>query len=82
MFDSLTGCVKKSVPLESGLKHNPSMIKSVEMPEKRKTFFADLNTKSFPDMIKKYAVTPWWIRCYKFVRKCGGKVKRMMKKLV
>lgn len=77
LFDSLTDCVKKSVPLQSGLKHNSSMVKSVEMPQKRNTFFKDLNTQSFDYVIKKYAVTPWWTKYYKFARRCGGKLLRI-----
>jgi hypothetical protein len=29
-------------------------------------------------MIKKYAVTPWYVRGYRFVRRCGGKVLRVV----
>ncbi len=78
LFDSIENCIKKSVPLEAGLKYNSSMIKSVEMPEKRKTFFKDLNTLSFEKVIKKYTITPWWTKGYKLVRRCAGKALRMV----
>ena len=77
LFDSIENCIKKSVPLEAGLKYNPSMIKSVAMPNKRKDFFRDLNTLPFEKVVKKYAVTPWWTKSYKFVRRCIGKALRM-----
>jgi coenzyme F420-reducing hydrogenase beta subunit len=78
LFDSVECGIKKSVPLESGLKHNPSMIKSVAMPNKRKTFFKDLEVLSFEKMVRKYAVTPWYVKGYRFVRWCAGKVLRVM----
>jgi hypothetical protein len=76
LFDSIENCIKKSVPLEAGLKYNSSMIKSVAMPNKRKDFFRDLNTLPFEKVVKKYAVTPWWTKSYKFVRRCVGKALR------
>ena len=76
LFDSLTDCMKQPVPLESGLKHNPSMVRSVELPTQRKVFFKDLNTLSFEKVIKKYASTPWYVKGYRLVRRCIGKVLR------
>lgn len=76
LFDSIDNCVKKSVPLEAGLKYNPSMVKSVAMPKGRETFFKDLEVLSFKQLVKKYATTPWYLKGYKFARRCAGKVLR------
>lgn len=76
LFNSVECGVKKLVPLESGLKYNSSMIKSVEMPDKRKTFFKDLEVLSFEEMVRKYAETPWYVKSYRFIRRCARKVLR------
>ena len=73
LFDSIENGIKKSVSLESGLKHNLSMIKSCKMPDNRKTFFTDLEVLSFEKMVKKYAEMPWYVKGYRFVRRCVGK---------
>ena len=71
-------CKVKEIELNDGLKHNFAMVKSWAKPKARDTFFNDLQTLSFDKMIKKYAVTPWYVRGYRFVRRCGGKVLRVV----
>lgn len=71
-------CMVKEIELNDGLRHNPAMIKSCTKPKSRDTFFNDLQTLSFDKMIKKYAETPWYVRGCRFVRRCGGKVLRVV----
>ncbi|MBQ4406184.1 MAG: Coenzyme F420 hydrogenase/dehydrogenase, beta subunit C-terminal domain [Bacteroidales bacterium] len=71
-------CKIKEIDLNSGLRHNPAMVKSCAKPKSRDTFFKDLQTLSFDKMIKKYAVTPWYMKGYKFVKRCGGKMLKVV----
>ena len=71
-------CKVKEIDLQDGLKYNPAMFKSCAKPKARNTFFNDLNILPFEYFLKKYAVTPWYSKCYKLARKCGGKVLRMV----
>lgn len=73
------GCKIKEIDLNSGLRHNPAMVKSCAKPKARETFFKDLQVVSFEKMIKKYAVAPWYVKVYKVVRRCGSKLLRMVK---
>ena len=69
-------CKIKEINLQSGLKYNTAMVKSWTKPKVRENFFKDLQSLSFDKMIKKYAVTPWYVKGYKFVKRCSGKVLR------
>lgn len=72
------GCKIKEIDLNSGLRHNPAMVKSCAKPKSRDTFFKDLQVLSFDKMIKKYVVTPWYVKGYKFVKRCSGKVLKVV----
>ena len=65
-------CNVKDINLNSGLRYNSAMVKSRTKPKARETFFNDLQSLQFDKMIKKYAVTPWYVKSYKFVKLCGG----------
>lgn len=78
LFDSVKNCLKESVPLEAGLKYNPSMVSSVAIPKSRVQFFKDLSTSRFEKLIKKYVATPWYVSGYKFFRRCVGKGLRIL----
>ena len=71
-------CKIKKIDLNSGLRHNPAMVKSCAKPKARDTFFKDLQTLSFDKMIKNYAVTPWYEKGYKFVKRCGRKMLKVV----
>lgn len=48
--------------LDFAIENNPCMVKSVEVPELRKSFFKDFNTKDFNYVVKKYMSSPSWTR--------------------
>lgn len=79
LFDSVENCEKKSVPMEIGLKYNPSMVSSVEITEKRETFFRDLNALNLEKVIRKYANTPFSVKACKLFRQCVGKALRKIR---
>ena len=55
-FDEISGRIKsKEVSYKVAVAHNPSEFKSSERPLQRNVFFADLDSLSFDEMIKKYA---------------------------
>lgn len=66
---SLENCSVREIPLDAGLRHNPSLVKSVSRPQKRETFFRDLRTVRFEKMIRRYATTPFYVRAYRFARR-------------
>ena len=53
IITKLDNCIIKEIPIESGRKYNPSLIKSVSRPASRDAFFADLCGKDFS--VKKLA---------------------------
>lgn len=71
-------CKIKEIDLNSGLRHNPAMVKSCVKPKSRDTFFKDLQTLSFDKMIKKYVETSWYEKGYKFVKRCGRKMLKVV----
>ncbi len=71
-------CKVKEIDLNDGLRHNSAMVKSCTKPKSRDTFFKDLQVLSFDKMIKKYAITPWYMKGYKFVKRCGGKMLKVV----
>lgn len=80
LFDSVENCSKEPVPLEAGLKYNPSMVRSVVMPNAREFFFKDLEKLNFEKMIKKYVVTtPWHVKAYLLLRSFTRKVFRTIR---
>ncbi len=71
-------CKIKKIDLNSGLRHNPAMVKSCIKPKARETFFKDLQVMSFEKMIKKYVETSWYEKGYKFVKRCGRKMLKVV----
>lgn len=83
IIDNLTNCSLKQIPLEKGVKYNPSYVRSVVRPKKRNTFFLDLekysqNKFSLEKLVKKYTVDSLFVRGYRFLRRVLGKIKRMI----
>ena len=59
IIDCLSNCTVKLIPLEKGVKYNPSYVRSVIRPTKRDAFFLDLekyseNKISLEKLVKKY----------------------------
>ena len=75
---SLENCTVREVALDAGLRHNPSLVKSVSRPQKRETFFRDLNALRFEKVIRRYATTPLYVRAYRFARRCTAKVIKLV----
>ena len=63
----------KEVSYEEGVKWNPSEYSSVHRPKERDTFYEDLNSLNFKNIINKYVNGPLW-------KRVGRKVKRVVKK--
>lgn len=85
IIDYLSNCTVKQIPLEKGVKYNPSYVRSVIRPTKRDAFFLDLekyseNEISLEKLVKKYTVDSIFVRGYRFLRRCLGKIKRGIKK--
>ena len=83
IIDCLSNCTVKIIPLEKGVKYNPSYVRSVIRPTKRDVFFLDLkkysdNKISFDKLVKKYTVDSIFVRSYRFLRRCLGKIKMMI----
>lgn len=69
--------------LDYAIRNNPCIVKSVNEPELRKSFFEDFNTKDFNYVIKKYMSSPSWMkRKIKFIRSLLGGIKRKVISLV
>lgn len=78
VIEHLTNCKIKKIDVELGIKYNPSLIRSVRKPKLRDTFFYDLEKLSFEKLIKKYTYVPFYKHCYRFIRRCLGKIKRVI----
>lgn len=65
----------KEVTYEAGIKGNPAEYKSCSRPSQRDSFFDDLHTKSFEELVEKYAAP---VR-YPFKTKAKRKVKEIIK---
>jgi coenzyme F420-reducing hydrogenase beta subunit len=81
----LVGCTVKEIPLERGVKYNPAYVRSASKPRKRNYFFKDLNVFaegkiSLDKLVKKYTVDGLCVKGYRFIRRCLGKIKRMIVK--
>ena len=68
----------KEVNFEEAIKYNPSMIKSVIKPQKRDSFFRDLENLDFNELEKKYFPEPKFI--FKVIRKIKFKMLNIMNK--
>lgn len=63
--------------LDSAIKHNSSMIKSVALPKKRKFFFENINKLSFDVLVKKSCNVSLFQKSLRF---CKRVVKKLIKK--
>ncbi|MBP5422840.1 MAG: Coenzyme F420 hydrogenase/dehydrogenase, beta subunit C-terminal domain [Paludibacteraceae bacterium] len=76
-------CIIKEIDLEKGAKHNSAIEKSCTKHKVRLSFFKDLNRLPFNKMIKKYAITPWYINAYRLMRRHTGKIiKKLLNKKI
>lgn len=83
LLQGLENCLVKEIPVEVGMRHNPSYYRSCKRPPLRTTFFTDLqnvsvSTMAFQKIFKKYGQDSMPKRVYRFVRRCGGKGLRLM----
>lgn len=83
LLAGLENCLAKEIPLESGMRHNPSYCTAVKRPNGRDTFFTDLQkveegTMDFQRLFKKYGLDSLTKRIYRFVRRCGGRLLRIL----
>ncbi|HOV37301.1 MAG TPA: Coenzyme F420 hydrogenase/dehydrogenase, beta subunit C-terminal domain [Spirochaetales bacterium] len=76
MISSVSDAIE-SVPvcIESVIPFNSAIIKSAELPAKRKRFFTDMQNIPFSKFIKVYSKDEFYIRLYTFVRRSIGKIK-------
>ena len=80
IFSQLTNCRTQKIDCNQGVKYNPSMIKSVSRPEKRDSFFKDLDSLDFEKLLKKYNHIPLIKRVKTFGGKCLRKIKSLVQK--
>ncbi len=83
LLHNLENCLVKEIPVESGIRYNPSYYSSCKKPSGRNTFFDALaeveqEKKDVLWLYKKYGVDSFPLRVYKFARRCGGKMLRML----
>ena len=78
IISELQNCKIKQVNSEIGIKYNPSLIKSVNRPRLRDSFYSDLEKMDFEKLSKKYTNVPLIKRCYRFIFRFLGKIKRMI----
>lgn len=83
LLQGLENCFVKEIPVEVGMRHNPSYYKSCKKPVGRNTFFDSLDMveqreKDFLWLYKKYGLDSLPLRGYKLARRCGGKLLRML----
>lgn len=84
-IEKMVDCTVREIPIEKGVKYNPSYVRSVSKHKKRKSFFKELNefseeNISLDKLVKKYTVDGLCVKGYRFIRRCLGKIKRMIVK--
>ena len=82
LLHNLENCLVKEIPVESGVRHNPSYRTSCKKPAGRSSFFDSLSLvkqgeKDFLWLYRKYGFDSLPLRVYKFIRRCGGKMLRI-----
>lgn len=75
LLNETSNCFMKIIQLEQGLKYNPSLIKSVTLPARRKSFFIDLHRMRFDQFVTKYTKD-------KMIGKVFNRIKRIIKILL
>jgi hypothetical protein len=84
LFEKIKGkCVLRSFNIYMAIQYNPRAIRSREKPTKRmdqirEKIFQKLNILPFDNLVKKYIYDSITTRGYRFIRRCLGKVKRMI----
>lgn len=68
-INSLENCFIKKVPIESGLRHNLSLISSVRKPSIRNEFVIDLQKHNFNFLVRKYLKFSLIIRIKNYAKK-------------
>jgi hypothetical protein len=76
-------CVLRSFNIDMAIQYNQRAIRSREKPikrleQRREKIFQKLNALPFNILVKKYIYDSITIRGYKFIRRCLGKIKRMI----
>ena len=66
-------CDFKAIEVVDGANFNCSIKISPKRPKQRDVFYADLQKLQFKQIVKKYAMTPLYLRCYRFTRRCAVK---------
>lgn len=76
MFQKIQSEVNcKSVDFEKAIKHNPSYYESVYLPEKRESFFEEVQNEEIDVVMKEYVPT------ISIIQKAKNKIKRIIKKI-
>ena len=66
-------CDFKAIEVVDGANFNRSIKISPKRPKQRDVFYADLEKLQFKQIVKKYATSPLYLRCYRFTRRCAVK---------
>ena len=76
IIENLNACTIKEIDVDIGARHNPTLTKSVALPENRDAFFDDLteNKLSIKQLADKYAAIPLLTRTKKAIRLCLKKI--------
>lgn len=75
MFQKIQSDVNcKSVDFEKAIKHNPSYYESVHLPEKRESFFEEVQNEEIDLVMKKY------VPSVSIIQKAKNKIKHFIKK--
>lgn len=76
MFQKIQSEVNcKSVDFEKAIKHNPSYYESVHLPEKRESFFEEVQNEEIDVVMRKYIPT------ISIIQKAKNTIKRIIKKI-
>ena len=76
IIENLNVCTIKEIDVDIGARHNPTLTKSVALPENRDAFFHDLtaNKLSIKQLADKYAAIPLLTRTKKAIKLCLKKI--------
>jgi coenzyme F420-reducing hydrogenase beta subunit len=84
LFEKIKGkCVLQSFNIDMAIQYNPRAIRSREKPikrleQRREKIFQKLNVLPFDILVKKYIDDSITIKGCRFIRRCLGKIKRMI----
>lgn len=82
IIKNLDNCIIEEIPLEKGTRYNPLLLKSVDCPISRTSFFTDmvngnLNTKQ---LAAKYATTPFLLQLKKIIKRYLAKALKIVRR--